>query len=212
MKICEIFASIQGESTYAGLPCVFIRMSGCNLRCLYCDAVYAYEEGTEMSADEIMAAIIAYGISLVEVTGGEPLLQKNETLGLINRLHDKGCKVLLETNGSISIKEVDKRTVIIMDFKTPKSGMVGAMDPDNLVRLRAKDELKFVISDREDYEWVKVFIADHDLLDTCKILFSPVFGVLSPRDLSRWIIEDRLPVRLNLQIHKYIYGSRERGV
>ncbi|MGO9612158.1 MAG: radical SAM protein [Dissulfurispiraceae bacterium] len=212
MKICEIFAGIQGESTYAGLPCVFLRMSGCNLRCLYCDTVYAYHEGTEMSGDDVVAALIGYGINLVEVTGGEPLLQKDETLGLINRLHDKGCKVLLETNGSISIGEVDKRTVIIMDFKTPKSGMLGAMDPDNLGLLRADDELKFVISDREDYEWVRVFMADHDLVDSCKILLSPVFGVLSPRDLSRWIIEDRLPVRLNLQIHKYIYGSWERGV
>lgn len=211
MKVCEIFASIQGESTYAGLPCVFVRMTGCNLRCTYCDTTYAYEEGAEMSEDEIIESIKSYGIKLVEITGGEPLLQKY-VLSLIERLLDDGFTVLLETNGSVSIKDVDKRAVIIMDIKTPKSGMFEKMDLLNLKYLKASDELKFVVSDREDYKWVKDFIRYYGLTDKCKILLSPVYDMLSPESLSKWIIEDRLPVRLNLQLHKYIYGPDKNGV
>ncbi|MEW6741069.1 MAG: radical SAM protein [Nitrospirota bacterium] len=211
MKVCEIFASIQGESTYAGLPCVFVRMTGCNLRCVYCDTTYAYEEGIEMSEDEIIERVKSYGIKLVEITGGEPLLQK-DVLSLMERLIDNGFTVLLETNGSESIQDVDKRVVIIMDIKTPKSGMFERMDLMNLKYIKPDDEIKFVVIDREDYEWVRNFIRDYGLLDKCKILLSPAYGTLLSEDLSKWIIEDRLPVRLNLQLHKYIYGADKRGV
>ncbi|WP_333654716.1 radical SAM protein [Dissulfurispira sp.] len=207
MKVCEIFASIQGESTYAGLPCVFVRMTGCNLRCVYCDTTYAYEEGREMSEDEIIERVKSYGIKLVEITGGEPLLQK-DVLSLMERLIDNGFTVLLETNGSENIQDVDKRVVIIMDIKTPKSGMFERMDLMNLKYIKPDDEIKFVVIDREDYEWVRNFIKDYGLIDgltnKCKILMSPAYDTLLPEDLSKWIIEDRLPVRLNIQLHKYI--------
>ncbi len=207
MKVNEIFASIQGESTYAGLPCVFVRMTGCNLRCVYCDTTYAYEEGREMSEDEILKAVSKYGIKLVEITGGEPLLQK-DVLSLMERLIDNGFTVLLETNGSENIHDVDKRATIIMDIKTPKSGMFERMDLMNLKYIKPNDEIKFVVMDREDYEWMRSFIKDYDLIDglasKCKILISPAYGMLLPEDLSKWIIEDRLPVRLSLQLHKYI--------
>lgn len=211
MKVCEIFASIQGESTYAGMPCVFVRMTGCNLRCSYCDTTYAYDEGREMSEDEIIAAVQSYSTKLVEVTGGEPLLQ-NDVLFLIKRFLDNGFNVLVETNGSVSIKEVDKRAVIIMDIKTPKSGMSDKMNLDNLNLLKSGDELKFVITDREDYEWTKEFIKKYQLINKCKILLSPAFGILQPSELSQWMLADELPVRLNLQIHKYIYGNEQRGI
>ncbi len=211
MKVCEIFVSIQGESTYAGLPCVFVRMTGCNLRCVYCDTTYAYEKGIEMSEDEIIERVKNYGINLVEITGGEPLLQR-DVLSLMERLLDNGFTVLLETNGSESIQNVDKRVVIIMDIKTPKSGMFEKMDLLNLKYIKPDDEIKLVVMDREDYEWVKEFIKDYALADKCKILLSPAYGTLLPEDLSKWIIEDRLPVRLNLQLHKYIYGADKRGV
>ncbi len=211
MKVCEIFAGIQGESTYAGLPCVFIRMSGCNLRCVYCDTAYAYEEGRELTEDDVFNQAVSYGLRMVELTGGEPLMQQ-EALSLIKRLLDSGLTVLVETNGSVSIRGVDLRAIIIMDIKTPGSAMSDAMDLVNLGLLKPRDELKFVIADRGDYEWTRDFIRKHELAGTCNILLAPVFGVLSPRDISRWILEDRLQVRLNLQLHKYIYGPEERGV
>ncbi len=211
MKVCEIFESIQGEASYAGLPSVFVRLTGCNLRCLYCDTTYAYDEGRELSEDEVFDTVSRYGLRLVEITGGEPLLQK-EVFSLIGRFLDDGLTLLLETNGSVSIKDVDKRAVIIMDIKTPKSGMFGRMDLDNLCYLKQNDELKFVVSDREDYEWVKDFIKTHGLFDRCKILLSPAYGILSPESLSRWMLYDKLPARLNLQIHKYIYGPEAQGI
>lgn len=211
MKVCEIFASIQGESTYAGLPCVFVRMAGCNLRCVYCDTTYAYDEGREMSEAEIIDRVKSYGINLVEITGGEPLLQEG-VMPLMERLLDNGFTVLLETNGSENIQDVDKRAVIIMDIKTPKSGMFERMDLMNLRYIKPNDEIKFVIMDREDYEWVRDLIKDYGLANKCKILLSSAYGVLLPDILSKWIIEDRLPVRLNLQMHKYIYGPDKRGV
>mgnify|MGYP006267611355 CR=1 FL=1 len=211
MKVCEVFASIQGESTYAGLPCVFIRMTGCNLRCPYCDTVYAYEEGTEVSEGKVINAVESYGITLVEVTGGEPLLQ-NATFSLMKKLLDKGLTLLLETNGSMSIRDVDKRAVIIMDIKTPGSGMSEKMDLHNLDFLKAGDEVKFVILNREDYEWSKGFMREHSLPQKCKVLFSPAFGILDPQQLSEWMIHDRLQVRLNLQLHKYLYGPALRRV
>lgn len=211
MKVCEIFFSIQGESSYAGMPFVFVRLSGCNLRCNFCDTTYAYEEGSEMSIDEVLERVKNFGIKFVEITGGEPLLQK-DTLILIKKLLDKKYTVLIETNGSVSIKEVDNRAIVIMDIKTPKSGMFEKMDLENLKYIKEDDEIKFVIMDKEDYEWVKIFIYDYNLLEKCKILLSPAYGILSPEKLSKWILEDRLPLRLNLQIHKYIFGQDKRGV
>ena len=211
MKICEIFRSIQGESTYAGLPCVFIRTSGCNLRCNYCDTTYAYEEGREMTEDEVFAQAVSYRTGTVEITGGEPLMQKS-VYPLIKRLLDSGFKVLIETNGSVNIKGVDPRAIIIMDIKTPGSKMSGSLDTGNLELLKPEDEVKFVIADRHDYEWTRDFISANKLEAICTILLAPVFGRLSPRDLSQWILDDNLNVRLNLQLHKYIYDPEERGV
>jgi 7-carboxy-7-deazaguanine synthase len=211
MKVCEIFTSIQGESSYAGMPCTFIRLSGCNLRCVYCDTTYAYDEGTELSEDEIMGRVLSAGISLVEITGGEPLLQK-EVFHLIKRLADEGYTVLVETNGSVSIKDVDPRATLILDIKTPQSGMFEKMDLSNLDYLRPSDEVKFVILDRADYDWAKDFMAIHSLAERCKVSLSPAFGRLHPETLSKWILEDRLNVRLNLQMHKYIFGADRRGV
>ncbi|MBF0506672.1 MAG: radical SAM protein [Nitrospirae bacterium] len=211
MKVCEIFLSIQGESTYAGLPCVFVRMTGCNLRCVYCDTGYAYEEGREMTEEEVFDQAVSYGIKTVEITGGEPLAQK-AVFSLIKRFLDSGFTVLVETNGSISISGVDRRAILIMDVKTPGSAMSERMDAGNLKLLRPHDELKFVISDRRDYEWTRDLVRTHRLDGICTVLLAPVFGVLPAAELSRWILDDRLCVRLNLQLHKYIYGPEERGV
>lgn len=211
MKICEIFTSIQGESSYAGMPCTFIRVAGCNLRCTYCDTTYAYEEGRELSEDEVLDEVTLIGGSLVEITGGEPLLQKG-TLNLIERLLKEGYKVLVETNGTLSIKDIDKGAVVILDVKTPGSGMWREMDLSNFNYLKPSDEVKFVLTDRADYEWARDFMSKHKLMTKCHILFSPAFGMLAPDSLVKWILEDRLDVRLNLQIHKYIYGKDARGV
>jgi 7-carboxy-7-deazaguanine synthase len=211
MKIYEIFKSIQGESSYAGLPCLFIRMTGCNLRCSYCDTTYAYLEGKDLSEDEIMDEVQLAGIQLVEVTGGEPLLQK-EVYNLIKRLLDEGYKVLVETNGSVSLKDVDRRAIIILDIKTPGSGMSKEMDLSNIDYIKNTDEIKFVITSRTDYEWSKEMIQRYRLKDKCHILFSPAFGILPPEDLSMWILEDRLEVRLNLQLHKYIFNPENKGI
>jgi 7-carboxy-7-deazaguanine synthase len=211
VKVCEIFKSIQGESSYAGMPCLFIRLTGCNLRCSYCDTTYAYYEGRELSEDEIMSEVHRAGINLVEITGGEPLLQK-EVFHLIKRLLDEGYKVLVETNGSVSIKDVDRRAVIILDMKTPGSGMSEEMDLSNLDAIINSDEIKFVITSRIDYEWSKDIIHKYGLIKKCHLLISPASGILSPEDLARWMLEDRLEARLNLQLHKYIFDSERKGI
>jgi 7-carboxy-7-deazaguanine synthase len=211
VKVCEIFKSIQGESSYAGMPCLFIRLTGCNLRCSYCDTTYAYYEGRELSEDEIMSEVHHAGINLVEITGGEPLLQK-EVFHLIKRLLDEGYKVLVETNGSVSIKDVDRRAVIILDMKTPGSGMSEEMDLSNLDAIINSDEIKFVITSRIDYEWSKDIIHKYGLIKKCHLLISPASGILSPEDLARWMLEDRLEARLNLQLHKYIFDSERKGI
>ena len=211
MKVCEIFASIQGESTYAGMPCTFVRLTGCNLRCTYCDTQYAYDEGKDLSEDDIVSEVSRLGLKTVEITGGEPLLQ-SDVHNLMKRLLDDGHRVLIETNGSMEIDAIDRRAVIILDIKTPGSGMAREMRISNLAHLKSSDELKFVISTREDYEWSKEFIHSHGLAGKCNILFSSVTGTLDPQELSQWIIEDRLYVRLNLQIHKYLFGPDRRGV
>jgi 7-carboxy-7-deazaguanine synthase len=211
MKVCEIFASIQGESSYAGMPCTFIRLTGCNLRCSYCDTSYAYFEGRELSEDEILREVQHAGIDLVEITGGEPLLQY-EVFQLIRRLLDENYEILIETNGSQCINEIDKRAIVVLDIKTPGSGMSGEMDFSNLDSIRSSDEIKFVITNREDYEWSKEIIQKHKLLGKCHLLFSPAFGILPPENLARWMIDDRLKIRLNLQLHKYIFSSEQRGI
>ena len=210
LEVSEIFHSIQGESTWSGQPCVFIRLTGCNLRCAYCDTSHAYEHGRFMDIPEIVERVRRLRCNLVEVTGGEPLIQA-ETPSLIGGLLDAGHTVLLETNGSIDIGVVDPRCIRIMDIKCPSSGMAGQNDLRNLKKLGVQDELKFVIGSREDYEFAR------DLLSTLpaarsKINFSPVFGSLDPRSLAEWILEDHLPVRLNLQLHKIIWGPEARSV
>lgn len=212
MKVCEMFTSIQGESTYAGTPCTFIRLTGCNLRCSYCDTTYSYEEGMEMTIDAVMDAVALQGIRLVEITGGEPLLQHDEVADLTKRLLDAGYKVLIETNGTQNISCLDSRAVVIMDIKTPSSGMAAYNNLANLSCIKPNDEIKFVICNRIDYEWASKMVLKHELPKRCKVLFSPAAGGIAPRQLADWILQDRLDVRLNLQLHKIIYDPEERGV
>ena len=211
LKINEIFFSIQGESTYAGLPCVFVRLTYCNLRCTYCDTSYAFTEGRDMTLEEILTQVEGYGCRLVEITGGEPLLQKNVHL-LMTELCDRGYQVLLETGGHMSIRTVDSRVVRIMDIKCPSSGESDKNDWSNIEALTARDEVKFVIGNREDYEWAKRILFQHKLNERCTVLFSPVFNALPNRQLAEWILEDKLPVRFQLQLHKYIWEPDRRGV
>ena len=206
MRVNEVFTSIQGESSYAGVPCTFVRMTGCNLRCSYCDTRYAYTEGSERSEEDILREIGRAGMRLVEITGGEPLLQKG-VHPLMEKLVDAGRRVLLETNGSLSIKEVDRRVVVILDMKTPGSGMSEKMDLSNLDIVKQTDEVKFVITDGADYEWAKKLIYGRDLLEKCRVLLSPAYGVLYPEDLARWMIADRLGARLNVQLVLAIDGG-----
>jgi 7-carboxy-7-deazaguanine synthase len=213
LKVNEIFYSIQGESSYTGWPCIFVRLSGCNLRCSYCDTQYAYETGEDMAIYDILARISGYNCSLVEITGGEPLIQQ-ETADLIRHLLDKGYRVLLETNGSMDIGVVDERCVRIVDIKCPSSGEMESNDLDNLKRLGERDELKFVIADRIDYEYAKE-ILDLALAGSPQSWiahFSPCFGKITLKELSQWILEDALNVRLHIQLHKYIWGPYEKSV
>ncbi|MCI4624641.1 MAG: radical SAM protein [Candidatus Magnetoovum sp. WYHC-5] len=211
LKVCEIFTSIQGESSYAGLLCFFIRLTGCNLRCTYCDTDYAYYDGNILLIDELVEMVRVSNVDLVEITGGEPLLQE-ETPTLIERLINEGKTVLIETNGSLSIEHINEYAVIIMDIKTPSSGMTYKMNFNNIAHLKPKDEIKFVISDEMDYLWVKNIISSYELYGKYKLLLSPAYGVLHPEKLANWIIRDKLNVRMNLQLHKYIYGDNIKGV
>lgn len=211
MKVCEIFLSIQGESSFAGFPCVFVRLTGCNLRCSYCDTAYAFEEGTDIELSEIRDKVKSFEIKIVEITGGEPLLQK-ETYSLMRSLLDDGFRVLLETNGSMNIESLDNRVNVVLDLKTPSSNMSEKMYMRNLELLSEKDDLKFVLSDREDYDWASDLIKKYELTEKTNVLLSPVFNVLDPAVLSGWMLNDRLDVRLNLQLHKYIFKTGERGV
>jgi 7-carboxy-7-deazaguanine synthase len=211
MKVNEIFKSIQGESSYAGLPCIFVRLSGCNLRCGWCDTAYAFHEGEERSIDSVLEEVRALGIRHVEITGGEPLLQE-ETYPLITKLLNEGYHVLVETSGSAPIDKIDPRAVVIMDIKCPGSKMSHTVHWENLKWLKREDEVKFVIADRTDYEWAKETLLQHPILQERAILFSPVFGQMEPRQLAEWVLEDRLPVRFQLQLHKYIWDPQMRGV
>ena len=212
LKIHEIYYSIQGESTYSGLPCVFVRLTYCNLRCSYCDTEYAFYDGREMSLHDITAEVKKYDCKLVEITGGEPLVQLKECLQLMKELCDLNYEVMLETGGSISIMEVDKRVKIIMDLKCPSSEMMNKNLLENINYLKKTDEVKFVIGTKEDYEWAKGMIIKYNLDNKCIILFSCVFEKLEPSVLVKWILVDRLDVRFQLQIHKYIWHPETKGV
>jgi 7-carboxy-7-deazaguanine synthase len=212
LSVNEIFYSIQGESTYAGKPCVFVRLSGCDLRCTWCDTSYAFNEGHKMSVDDVVEEVVRYGSPLVEVTGGEPLLQ-DDVYPLMERLLDRGQTVLLETGGQIDVSRVPGAVVKVLDVKCPGSGESDKVEWSNIDRLGSRDQVKFVIQDRADYQFARDIVMRHALDRRCAaVLFSPVHGVMSPKDLSEWILEDRLPVRLQLQIHKHIWGANVRGV
>ena len=211
LVVHEIYRSVQGESTFAGLPCVFIRLTACHLRCGYCDTPHAFHEGQTLALDEVIARALEYGDELVEITGGEPLLQA-EVYPLMSRLADAGRTVLLETSGAVAIDQVDPRVRVILDLKTPGSGEVAANVWSNLAILKATDEVKFVICDRRDFEWSVEQVRSHGLASRCPILFSPAFGQVNPTDLAAWVLESRLPVRLQIQLHKILWDPAARGV
>jgi 7-carboxy-7-deazaguanine synthase len=211
LKINEIFYSIQGESTLAGSPCIFIRLTYCNLRCSYCDTEYAFFEGTDYSIEEVLIDIKKYECNLVEITGGEPLVQ-NEVHTLMKELCNLGYQVLIETGGSLPIKEIDPRVKVIMDLKCPSSKMSHKNLYENINFLKPIDEVKFVIGNREDYEWSKEIIQKYSLEVKCTILFSNVFSELEPIQLAEWILKDNLKVRFQIQMHKYIWSPTKRGV
>jgi 7-carboxy-7-deazaguanine synthase len=212
LTVNEIFYSIQGESTYAGRPCVFVRLTACDLRCTWCDTPYAFHEGRKHSVDEVIAAVEQYGCPLVEITGGEPLLQE-DVYELMTRLIAPERTVLLETGGHRPIDRVPAAVVKIVDVKCPGSGEAGRNEWANLSRLAPHDEVKFVVQDRADYEFARDVIAKYDLPALANaVLLSPVHGVLEAKSLSEWVLEDRLPVRLQLQVHKYIWSPTTRGV
>ena len=211
LKVNEIFYSIQGESSKAGLPCVFVRLTYCNLRCTYCDTEYAFYEGKDYSVDEIIEEVKKYNCRLVEVTGGEPLVQ-NESKELMKKLCDNGFEVLLETAGNMPIEDIDKRVKIIMDLKCPSSGMMKKNLFENIDHLKKTDEVKFVIGTRGDYEWSRDILGKYNLNKKCLVLFSCVFDKLEPLTLVSWILEDKLNVRYQLQMHKYIWHPETKGV
>lgn len=211
LRINEIFHSIQGESTNTGLPCVFIRLTGCNIRCDYCDTEYAFFEGKSFSIEEVVEKVKSYNCKLVELTGGEPLLQKG-SIELMKILADEGFDVMLETNGSIDISEVDKRVKIIMDLKGPSSKEVDKNLYENIDLLKNTDEVKFVIADKKDFDWAKETVGKYELDKKAIVLFSPSFGNIAMEELVKWILKDNLNVRFQMQIHKYIWSPEMRGV
>jgi len=212
LRVNEIFFSIQGESTWAGRPCVFVRLTGCNMRCVWCDTGYAFYEGRQMEVGEIVDRIRGFGCKLVEVTGGEPLLQKGVN-ALFEVLLAEDYTVLVETSGERDLSLIDPRVVTIMDLKCPGSGVGGRNRWRNLAYLTRRDEVKFVLADRRDYEWACEVIGTHNLASRVNaVLLSPVYGQLDPASLAAWILEDRLPVRMQLQIHKQVWAPTARGV
>lgn len=226
MQITEIFHSIQGESSFAGLPCVFVRLTGCNLRCDWCDSEYTFTGGRRMTLDEVMAEVERFEpVKLVEITGGEPMLQEREVVPLMQRLLSAGYRVLLETSGERPLEGVPNEVVKIVDVKCPNSGEAGTFRMSNLATLRPHDEIKFVLADRSDYEFARGFVYEHELPGrVAGVIFSPAFRkdargerdtshcLLDPRELAEWILEDGLPVRLGLQIHKFIWQPEMKGV
>jgi 7-carboxy-7-deazaguanine synthase len=212
LKVNEIYLSVQGESTWAGLPCLFIRLTACDLRCTYCDTEYAFYEGKKRTVSDVLDEALAADCPLVEVTGGEPLLQKN-VLPLMKALCDAGKTVLIETSGAHDISAIDPRVHRIMDLKCPGSGECARNRFENIPHLTVRDEVKFVIGSREDYEWTRTQITAHELSARCGcVLLSPVFGRIEPRDIVEWMLEDKVPARFQVQMHKMIWEPRARGV
>ena len=211
LKINEIYYSIQGESSYMGKPCIFIRLTYCNLRCTYCDSEYTFHEGNDMSIDDIIDKIKKYSCKLVEVTGGEPLFQKN-CIELLERLIKEKYEVLLETSGSLSLENVPEKVVNIIDFKCPSSKMIKKNLWDNINYIKKRDEVKFVIGDKEDYNWAKEKIVKYNLTKKCTILMSPVYDEIESKKIVEWILRDSLNVRFQIQLHKEIWEDKEKGV
>ena len=212
LTINEIYRSIQGESTWAGLPCIFVRLTFCDLRCSYCDTAYAFYSGHKMTVPEVIERVLALNTPLVEITGGEPLLQKN-VLPLMTQLCDLGKTVLIETSGAHDISPIDSRVHRIMDLKTPGSGEVKRNRYENIPYLNRNDEVKFVIGSREDYLWSREKVVEFDLSNRCgTVLFSPIFGRIDPREIVEWLLEDQLAVRFQIQMHKVIWSPETKGV
>jgi 7-carboxy-7-deazaguanine synthase len=211
MRITEIYASIQGETQYAGLPCTLVRTTGCDLRCTYCDSAFAFQGGNEMTLPEILSAVRALGAPLVLLTGGEPMLQREIGL-LADLLLQAGYRVMIETSGSHSVDSLPEAVVRIIDVKTPASGESGRMRWEVLDALRVQDAVKFVVRDEADYRWAADVIRSRGLAGRTEVLLSPVHGVLDPQHLVGWMLRDRLPARLNLQLHKYVWSPDARGV
>lgn len=210
LRVTEIFFSIQGESSHAGRPCAFVRLTGCNLRCRWCDSEYTFTGGEKMELDEVLRRVRAYGCNLVEITGGEPLAQQ-ESFELIRRLCEERFEVLIETSGSIDVSTADPRAKIILDVKCPASGEVEKNRWSNLQHLRPHDEIKFVIAGRGDYDWARQMLVEKQL-DRWTVLFSPVWGEMDMRALAEWMLADRVPARFQTQLHKHIWGADARGV
>ena len=211
LKINEIYRSIQGESTHTGRPCIFVRLTYCNLRCTYCDTEYAFYEGKDYKIDAIMDEIKSMNCNLVEVTGGEPLFQP-ECIELLKRLVDEDYEVMLETGGSLPTSDVPKSVIKIVDFKCPSSGMMKKNLWSIVDDIQSHDEIKFVIGTREDFDWSCERISEYSLAEKCTILFSPVFGEIKPKEIVDWIMEENAPVRFQLQSHKYIWEPKKTGV
>lgn len=211
MRLTEIFYSIQGESSFIGQPCIFIRTTACNLRCVWCDTAYSFYGGEEMSLDDIMQRVASYGCKLVEITGGEPMLQK-EIYELCDRLLAAEYTVLIETGGSLDLSKLDPRVIKIVDLKCPGSGEVGKNYWPNLDILQPQDQIKFVIKDRADYDWTLQVIRQYRLDTRFHLLFSPVFGIMELRPLAEWMLADRVKAQLQVQLHKFIWSPEMRGV
>ena len=211
LKINEIYASIQGESSHTGLPCVFIRLTGCNLRCSWCDTAYAFYDGKNLTVEETLQKVETFGLPLVEITGGEPLLQE-DVYPLMETLLKKGYRVMLETSGTLPIDKVPEKVIKILDIKCPGSGEEKKNHLENLKFLSPHDEVKFVLLDRADYEWSRDMLRKYDMVPSKQVLFSPVYDKLNLKDLSQWILKDRLAVRLQTQLHKVIWSKDAIGV
>jgi 7-carboxy-7-deazaguanine synthase len=212
LTVNEIYESIQGESSWAGLRCVFVRLTFCDLRCTYCDTAYAFYKGEKRPVDVVVKEALAFDCPLIEITGGEPLLQKN-VLPLMTALCDAGKTVLIETSGAHDISKIDPRVCRIMDLKTPGSGECSRNLLSNIGHLQRRDEVKFVIGSREDYEWSRAMVREHDLAGHCgTVLFSPIFGRIEPVEIVNWLVADKLPVRFQLQMHKFIWDPAAKGV
>jgi len=211
LTVNEIYYSIQGEGTRVGRPSVFVRLTGCPLRCVWCDTAYAFHEGTRRDIDEIVAAAECHPSRLLCLTGGEPLAQP-EAFALVRRLLDDGWEVVVETSGHVSLAQLDPRAVAVMDIKAPGSGEADRMDWENLERLKRKDEAKLVLAGRADYEWAREIVRGKRISEGCTVLFAAVHGQLEPGELARWVLDDGLPVRVQVQLHRILWPEVERGV